>query len=242
MHRSSHRRTGFTLIELLVVIAIIAILAAILFPVFAQARAKARQTSCLSNLKQIGLAFHMYANDWGELLPPQYDAADNPIPYMNWTYGWNTLPPGPAHDMHQNSIRATVAALEPYIKNYQIWFCADDVWRSSGHGTSAGAIAGEISYSYWTQWDTWWDVGPYNPDPLCPGFMSPMDILGRQPSQQGLMIDNGLPGTASTDLAGYEFPHSDGYNAVFLDGHAKFIGKGNFPYTHPPLVPYDATP
>ena len=65
----SLRRGGFTLIELLVVIAIIAILAAILFPVFAQARAKARQASCTSNLKQVGLAVLMYATDYDEQLP-----------------------------------------------------------------------------------------------------------------------------------------------------------------------------
>src|SRR5437868_6204128 len=65
----THRR-GFTLIELLVVIAIIAILAAILFPVFAQAREKARQTSCLSNLKQLSHAMLMYAGDYDELFPP----------------------------------------------------------------------------------------------------------------------------------------------------------------------------
>ncbi|MDW8052685.1 MAG: prepilin-type N-terminal cleavage/methylation domain-containing protein, partial [Armatimonadota bacterium] len=60
------QRKGFTLIELLVVIAIIAILAAILFPVFAQAREKARQTMCTSNMKQIGLAIVMYLNDYDE--------------------------------------------------------------------------------------------------------------------------------------------------------------------------------
>src|ERR1043165_5533249 len=65
------RSRGFTLIELLVVIAIIAILAAILFPVFAQARAKARQASCLSNTKQLGLALNMYVQDYDETLPAE---------------------------------------------------------------------------------------------------------------------------------------------------------------------------
>jgi prepilin-type N-terminal cleavage/methylation domain-containing protein/prepilin-type processing-associated H-X9-DG protein len=77
---------GFTLIELLVVIAIIAILAAILFPVFAQAREKARQTGCLSNTKQIGTAVNMYLQDYDETFPfsddfgnPQYNIKGSPI-------------------------------------------------------------------------------------------------------------------------------------------------------------------
>jgi prepilin-type N-terminal cleavage/methylation domain-containing protein len=69
MARERKQQCGFTLIELLVVIAIIAILAAILFPVFAQAREKARQSACLSNCKQIGLAVMMYAEDWDQSYP-----------------------------------------------------------------------------------------------------------------------------------------------------------------------------
>ncbi len=76
------QRRGFTLIELLVVIAIIAILAAILFPVFAQAREKARQTTCTSNLKQIGTAFMMYVQDYDETYPPWTGMC--PDPSLRW--------------------------------------------------------------------------------------------------------------------------------------------------------------
>ena len=77
---TSGKRAAFTLIELLVVIAIIAILAAILFPVFAQAREKARQSSCLSNEKQIGLAIMQYVQDFDETFPMAQRAV-NPVPF-----------------------------------------------------------------------------------------------------------------------------------------------------------------
>jgi prepilin-type N-terminal cleavage/methylation domain-containing protein/prepilin-type processing-associated H-X9-DG protein len=88
-HRAGVSRVGFTLIELLVVIAIIAILAAILFPVFAQAREKARQASCLSNEKQIGLAVLMYVQDYDEATPPAYIAVSTGSGYYlqaSWRY------------------------------------------------------------------------------------------------------------------------------------------------------------
>src|SRR5262245_54405088 len=86
------RQKGFTLIELLVVIAIIAILAAILFPVFAQAREQARKTDCLTKLKQLGLAWLMYAQDYDETYPPARTTELIPLPppytpvYPTWTY------------------------------------------------------------------------------------------------------------------------------------------------------------
>jgi prepilin-type N-terminal cleavage/methylation domain-containing protein/prepilin-type processing-associated H-X9-DG protein len=96
------RAVGFTLIELLVVIAIIAILAAILFPVFAQAREKARQATCQSNLKQISTAFNMYIQDYDEQFPP-------------WTSNaCNTNPPGAGAFNFRSLYNFTI---DPYIKN-----------------------------------------------------------------------------------------------------------------------------
>lgn len=93
------KRSGFTLIELLVVIAIIAILAAILFPVFAQAREKARGITCVSNARQIGTAIQMYAQDYDETLIP-----------------WFVLS-GQVRNQYRDDLRSWVLNLQPYIKN-----------------------------------------------------------------------------------------------------------------------------
>lgn len=124
---------GFTLIELLVVIAIIAILAAILFPVFAQAREKARAASCLSNEKQIALAAHMYMDDFDGALYHHHedyvlnDGTQTPV-----------LPPTPAGcagggDGNSNAEKPWAIFFQPYIKSRQLMFCPDDPAQKSQH-------------------------------------------------------------------------------------------------------------
>src|SRR2546425_7830812 len=107
------RRNGFTLIELLVVIAVIAILAAILFPVFAQAREKARQTACLSNCKQIGTAVMMYAQDYDDN-PPLWFYEVPKVGPVYWHY-W----------------------LKPYVKNIQGFICPSATGCSANEGPAS---------------------------------------------------------------------------------------------------------
>ncbi len=118
---AARRASAFTLIELLVVIAIIAILAAILFPVFAQAREKARQTACLSNIKQLGMGIQLYAQDYDEILPVVGVSRQNRGPWMVQIY--------------------------PYVKNTQAYNCPslgdvnfrpEDLTKAEKNNTSYG--------------------------------------------------------------------------------------------------------
>ncbi len=149
----SRFRSGFTLIELLVVIAIIAILAAILFPVFAQAREKARQTACLSNLKQIGLAMQTYTIDYDSKWP-RADGCIAPAPSVTnpGTVGCS----GP-YGQRINHYKWQ-AWLMPYTKNVQVFFCPSrdaeakkaDSWTKSGEIENAYSLnvslTGNINY------------------------------------------------------------------------------------------------
>ena len=120
----SPRRTfkrGFTLIELLVVIAIIAILAAILFPVFAQAREKARGTSCLSNVRQLGTAYQMYLQDFDETFPPHVTE--------------RTAPAGTPDTALDRAPYSYKNKLSPYVKNEGIFKCPSaPKWPAPGPG------------------------------------------------------------------------------------------------------------
>jgi len=202
-------RKGFTLIELLVVIAIIAILAAILFPVFAKAREKARQSSCLSNVKQIMLAILGYTQDYDETLPT------------------NSRPGGPYGQVPWN------AQIEPYIKNAQIFVCPSHKFN---HCSTAGSWAYVLWHDYWPNsygFNTWNGGGTAASGPWV-GYYSPRgQSLGwvKRPAEVIFIGDHTncyqFYWTTSNYVDSWnartDRPHNDGGNFAFIDGHAKWL-------------------
>ncbi len=221
MNRSRQgNRRGFTLIELLVVIAIIAILAAILFPVFAQAREKARQTSCLSNLKQNALAMLMYAQDYDEAFPLAYYYDTG----FSQEWAWD------AHVDYLTGV-AEAGLIGPYTRNQQLNQCPS--FRAVSWGRPYTGYAYNTSYIGGGQFEG-------------PGYtIRPAARLGevQSPSETVLLADsaywdtllvNGIAGNnylrSPQDPYNYvgpnvHFRHNGTANVAYCDGHAKAANR-----------------
>ena len=197
-------RRGFTLIELLVVIAIIAILAAILFPVFARAREKARQTSCLNNVRQLTTAALMYVQDYDEMFFHRYFPAVSSITVgrVNWI------------DNSGNSL------LGPYIKNTHIAKCPSDPGLAYGY-----AYNGALSYSV--------SLGKIQSpadilifvDDTWGGRIAYLPSSGGAPNLPNWGANFASPATAPF-VWGQNTPygrHNNGVNVGFVDGHVKWM-------------------
>jgi len=204
------RRTGFTLIELLVVIAIIAILAAILFPVFARAREKARQSSCLSNGKQIGLALMSYSQDYDEALPSSWiDADGDGSGTVGADYTWRS-------------------AVLPYAKNAQIWQCPSKRMTSAFNG---GLDYGPNG-AYGLNEVHWANAGSTCEPPASRGlgeiqYPAQCVLIGETEGSQSFSNTDGADvHGVNSEFTKAAYPafyrHNDGSNFVYCDGHAKW--------------------
>ena len=192
-------RRGFTLIELLVVIAIIAILAAILFPVFAKAREKARQTSCLSNLRQISLAVESYVVDHDERYPMSI--------YLSGMTVWTYFDP-----------------IMPYMKNTQLLQCPSEVRRFGLSELQAIVPVPLGSTLDWVGYVANYAVFEDGPNNALTGANQPVINQAELPfpAETFLMGDGEIelvPRTFNSPVVG---AHNDGFNVAFCDGHAKF--------------------
>jgi len=229
MSRST--KSGFTLIELLVVIAIIAILAAILFPVFAQAREKARTISCLSNMKQLGTAFTMYLQDYDEVVLPRYSACPST---------------GPAPTPDDPTLWTNT--IQPYIKNKQVFVCPSasnskygDTWNLRSYDSIG--YNETISGWYYTTSACGQMILPSLASVIAPAknVMFADSVSGDLASgSRGYLFGNvgmNIPYTASYNgLGSFGARHSEGTNLSFFDGHAKWykgtsiLANVNAPY------------
>jgi prepilin-type N-terminal cleavage/methylation domain-containing protein/prepilin-type processing-associated H-X9-DG protein len=246
--RYSNRKSGFTLIELLVVIAIIAILAAILFPVFAQAREKARAISCLSNEKNIGTAILMYSQDYDETIVPWWTALEysgEPPRERTWVYKVQPYIKNGSTAPNQQ-VPLGVFACPSFAKarflqgadagdcdgngttgssGLQSYFPPTEFWSQQGMAFGMSALAGSG-----TQADPFWQF---------PGSNNYGTIITRtqadivRPAETGIVSDgvsiysSTVGGVVITFGCEAAYAHQEGGNFVFLDGHAKRISRNS---------------
>lgn len=213
-------RTAFTLIELLVVISIIAVLAAILFPVFARARENARRASCMSNLKQIGLGFMMYTQDYDEMMPPAI-TVNNPSPpfesYVSTDRRWYW-----GHLVY------------PYTKSPQLYYCPssprESTFRRQNYGVNV-VIVPKLNGSAPTPVSLASIVSPAQKYLVMDSgeylIESPRQAIASQGGGHWYYLPGmGLGGGTCGDGAPAECTggrHFEGINMIFADGHVKWL-------------------
>jgi prepilin-type N-terminal cleavage/methylation domain-containing protein/prepilin-type processing-associated H-X9-DG protein len=201
------RRRGFTLIELLVVIAIIAILAAILFPVFAQAREKARQATCLSNLKQVGSALMMYVQDYDERYPI--------FSFANCYQGYDAI---------------WTTEIMPYTKNERVFVCPSiDPPYSTTNGAARGAkwVAGTCPGGVPTSYM----MASYMANrgqaeiPAVSNQVYVFDGVGGSDLWAATQVCGAERGSADARgwICRFLMAHNNGSSVLFADGHAKWF-------------------
>jgi prepilin-type processing-associated H-X9-DG protein len=212
----------------------IAILAAILFPVFAQAREKARAAGCTSNLKQLGLALMMYGQDYDEQMPTGgYESV------MNWEINPDVdtrkqRPYGPLYGY--GFYRNLMLQLAPYTKTQQLWYCPSD---GRARPTEENIAIGYQSYHWFVNW-VWNAASDKTYKPKCGTLLdnNPPDLRSDLAAQRIFLTERGIFGWDGPDAvpANKNINHAMGYNIVFFDGHAKFqpYGRKNttIPATH----------
>jgi prepilin-type N-terminal cleavage/methylation domain-containing protein/prepilin-type processing-associated H-X9-DG protein len=190
-------RAGFTLIELLVVIAIIAILASILFPVFARARENARRSSCQSNLKQIGLGILQYVQDYDERYPI------NGSPAVTEAGGW-------------------AYTIQPYVKSEQLLQCPSETSRAPVGNTTKERAADTGFTDYWYNYNLGPNSGPMSLSQITYPSNTVMngDGDGAMSDYNKQWLGNGWPSFPSNHSS---LRHLETANYLFTDGHVKAL-------------------